>query len=119
MLGAACGDALGAPFEGVGWVVAGEWRREPWRDYGADPPHVFRLVLAGEPWLRAAGAIAGARHGAALAIPRRWPDRLENASRIADLGSRLGRRHRRHTDSRPQFPIGGQLSHEVKVWSLV
>jgi poly(ADP-ribose) glycohydrolase ARH3 len=105
MLGAACGDALGAPFEGsptvrdaelTEWMssprvlrytddtammialaeyllalppaahiseqhlaeaFADHWRREPWRGYGAGPPHVFRLVLAGWAWVDAAVAL--------------------------------------------------------------
>jgi poly(ADP-ribose) glycohydrolase ARH3 len=104
-LGAACGDALGAPFEGSRTVVDSEltrwmsshrvlrytddtamtialtkylltlgpaapieeqylaevfadhWRREPWRGYGAGPPHVSRLVLAGIHWAEAAVAL--------------------------------------------------------------
>ena len=106
LLGAACGDALGAPFEGSHtvrltelqeWmrshrvlrytddtammialseylvtlppgdsiaeqqlveVFAEHWRREPWRGYGAGPPHIFGLVLAGTKWAAGAGRTA-------------------------------------------------------------
>jgi poly(ADP-ribose) glycohydrolase ARH3 len=38
-------------------VFAEHWRREPWRGYGAGPPHIFGLVLAGTKWADAAVAL--------------------------------------------------------------
>lgn len=38
-------------------VLAEHWRREPWRGYGAGPPHIFKLVQAGTAWADAAVAL--------------------------------------------------------------
>jgi poly(ADP-ribose) glycohydrolase ARH3 len=121
MLGGACGDALGAPFERSAQVDTGEfalhrhartalaftddtamtmtvarhvldcarssddldqdrlatalamtWREEPWRGYGSGAEQVFRPVLLGVPWRKAAdGLHAGAGclgNGAAVRV---------------------------------------------------
>lgn len=37
------------------------WRDEPWRGYGANPPHIFQTVLAGGSWREAATSSFGGR----------------------------------------------------------
>jgi poly(ADP-ribose) glycohydrolase ARH3 len=52
--------------------LAWAWRKEPWRGYGAGSEQVFRAVLLGVPWLRAASGLFGGTgsfgNGAAMRV---------------------------------------------------
>ncbi|MEM0083619.1 MAG: ADP-ribosylglycohydrolase family protein [Candidatus Nezhaarchaeales archaeon] len=58
--------------EHMAWTFIRNWQREPWRGYGPGPPRVFRLILSGVSWRKAAKKLYGGAgslgNGAAMRV---------------------------------------------------
>jgi len=64
-----CGGFNG---EHMTWTFVHNWQREPWRGYGPGPLEVFRMILTGTPWFKAAkrlyGGLGSLGNGGAMRI---------------------------------------------------